>query len=265
VKDYIGAIYTESAAILEKMKAFDALLADLQKRFDGLKAAVEKHESLEAEKKNALCDSVAEMNEAVKLYEADQSKLLTALSGFQKKYSGAPPTTNDKQHAARKAFDPLAEAIRGLVKQVDLIYKLAVRIADLGAEVAGDELIAATYDRRAVGKLEKQLDESRKEAVEQLKSAAYLHRQVAWLQDRFPKAELQAVPGLVKLVSRKDIEAADWSLTPGRFVGVAPPEVDEDFDFEQTLRDIHSELSDLNKEAAQLAVKIQENFVELGI
>ena len=73
------------------------------------------------------------------------------------------------------------------------------------------------------------------------------------------------VPGLVKLVAYKDIEAADWSLSPGRYVGVAPPEEDEDFDFERTLRDIHTELADLNKEAAELASKIQENFEELGV
>jgi type I restriction-modification system DNA methylase subunit len=59
--------------------------------------------------------------------------------------------------------------------------------------------------------------------------------------------------------------ARDWSLTPGRYVGVSPPEEDEDFDFEQTLRDIHTELSDLNKEAVELAAKIQTNFEELGI
>jgi type I restriction enzyme M protein len=164
----------------------------------------------------------------------------------------------------RKAFDPHAEAIRGLVKQVDLLYKLAARVADLGAELAADDAISAAFDRRATGRLVKQLDEARKAAVEQLKHAAYFHRQVAWLQDRFPKAELEAVPGLVKLVDRKDIEAADWRLTPGHYVGVAPPEEDEDFDFEQTLRDIHTELADLNKEAAELAVKIQENFEELG-
>ncbi|MGD0624055.1 MAG: SAM-dependent DNA methyltransferase, partial [Thermodesulfobacteriota bacterium] len=93
----------------------------------------------------------------------------------------------------------------------------------------------------------------------------YFHRQVAWLQDRFPQAKLQSVPRLVKLVDRKEIEAADWSLTPGRYVGVAPPEEDEDFDFEQAIRDIHTELADLNKEAAVLAAKIQENFEELGI
>lgn len=174
------------------------------------------------------------------------------------------PEKNDTQHDARKAFDPNTAAIRGLVKQVDLLYKLAARAADLGAELAANDAISAAYDRRATGRLVKQLDEQRKEAVEQLKHAAYFHRQVAWLQDRFPKAELQAVAGLVKVVDRKDIEAAAWSLTPGRYVGVAPPEVDEDFDFEQTLRDIHTELADLNKEAVELAAKVQENLQELG-
>jgi type I restriction enzyme M protein len=72
------------------------------------------------------------------------------------------------------------------------------------------------------------------------------------------------VPGLVKLVDRKDIEVADWSLTPGRYVGVAPPEEDDDFDFEETLRDIHTELADLNKEAVDLAAKIEVNFQELA-
>jgi type I restriction enzyme M protein len=73
------------------------------------------------------------------------------------------------------------------------------------------------------------------------------------------------VPGLCKVVSRAEIEAADWSLTPGRYVGVAPAEVDEDFDFEQAMRDIHVELADLNREAAELAARIQENFEGLGV
>ena len=70
--------------------------------------------------------------------------------------------------------------------------------------------------------------------------------------------------GLVKSVDHAESEAADWSFTPGRYVGVAPPEEDEDFDFEQTLRDTHVELADLNKEAVDLAAKIQTNFEELG-
>ena len=92
----------------------------------------------------------------------------------------------------------------------------------------------------------------------------YFHRQALWLQERFPEAELRDVPGLVKRVSRAEIEANDWSLTPGRYVGVAPEEVDEDFDFEATLRDIHIELKGLNEEAVELAAKIARNFEELG-
>ena len=264
VKDYLGRVCAESAAVPATLAPFETTLADLRGRFDALAKAVAKHADLDADKKQALADAVTELREAATLYEADAKKLLASLAAFGQKYAKALPDKNDAQHAARKAFDPIAEAIRGLIKQVDLLYKLAARVADLGAELAADDAISAAYDRRATGRLVKQLDEERKAAVEQLKHAVYFHRQVAWLQDRFPKAELEAVPGLVKLVDRKEIEAADWSLTPGRYVGVAPPEEDEDFDFEQTLRDIHTELADLNKEAAELAAKIQENFEELG-
>jgi type I restriction enzyme M protein len=159
----------------------------------------------------------------------------------------------------------LAESVRGLVKQIDLLYKLAARAAQLAQDLATQEAAAEFFDRRAVLKLTKQLDEERKSAVEQLKDCAYLHRQIAWLQDRFPNAEMQDVLGLCTVVNQAEIEAADWSLTPGRFVGVAPAEVDEDFDFEQTLRDIHLELADLNREAVELAAKIQTNFEELGV
>ena len=71
--------------------------------------------------------------------------------------------------------------------------------------------------------------------------------------------------GLVKRMERAEIEASDWSLTPGRYVGVAPEEEDEDFDFEETLREIHLELEDLNAEAVTLATAIKKNFEGLGV
>ena len=156
---------------------------------------------------------------------------------------------------------------------MDLLYKLAARATDLAAELAAQARAAEAgeggevdvpYDRRAAARLVKQLDALRKAAVDQLRQALYFHRQVVWLQDRFPDAELCPVPGLARLVDRAEIAAADWSLTPGRYVGVAPAEVDEDFDFEQTLKDIHTELADLNREAVELATRIQANFEELG-
>jgi type I restriction enzyme M protein len=231
VKDYIDAVCRESAAIPEKLAAFDGTLSDLHRRFQSLGKAVAKQADIDADKKKALADAVSEVSEAGKPYEAGRTKLLAALDGFGKRYAKALPATNDRQHDARRAFDPTAEAIRGLIKQVDLLYKLTARVADLGGELASDDAVAESYDRRAAGKLLKQLDEQRRAAVNQLKTAVYFHRQVAWLQDHFPKAELADVPGLVKLVARKEIDSADWSLTPGRYVGVSTEPPDPDFDF----------------------------------
>ena len=265
VKDYVGRICAESAAVPGMLAPFETTLTDLRGRFDAIAKAAAKYANLDADKRQALDDAVTALREAAALYKPDAKKLRKSLAAFVQKYANALPDKNNVQHAARKAFAPHADATHGLVKQVDLLYKLAGCVANLGAELAADDAISAAYDCRATGRLVKQLDEERKAAAEQLKHAVYFHRQVMWLQDRFPKAELEAVPGLVKLVDRKEIEASDWSLTPGRYVGVAPPEEDEDFDFERTLRDIHTELADLNKDAAELAAKIQENFEELGV
>ena len=70
---------------------------------------------------------------------------------------------------------------------------------------------------------------------------------------------------MVKLVDRTEIEASDWSLTPGRYVGVAPEEEDESFDFRTALREVHAEIEELNAEAAVLAAKIRKNIEGLGI
>ena len=48
-------------------------------------------------------------------------------------------------------------------------------------------------------------------------------------------------------------------------MGVAPEDEDEDFDFAETMREIHAELEGLNAEAAVLAARIQENFEKLEI
>ncbi len=122
-----------------------------------------------------------------------------------------------------------------------------------------------SWSGREVGQARKATDTARQLAVEQLKGVRYFHRQAAWLTERFPEGNLRDVEGLVKLVDKAELEANDWSLTPGRYVGVAPEEEDENFDFEEALRDIHIELDGLNAEAAEQAAQIAKNFKELGI
>ena len=166
-----------------------------------------------------------------------------------------------KQDALQETVErlaPLAESARNLAKQTDLLYKLACRLLENGEE-------NGTPRRGEAARLRKAADEARLRAAAQLKQARYFWKQARWLVERFPEARLRDVEGLVKLADRSEIEANDWSLTPGRYVGVAPEEEDENFDFEEALRDIHVELEDLNAEAVRLAERIRKNFEELGI
>ena len=97
-----------------------------------------------------------------------------------------------------------------------------------------------------------------------LHETEYFYKQAHWLTSRFPEGVYTDVEGLCKVVSQKEIEAKDWSLSPGRYVGVDTA-TDEDFDYEERLNEIHIELDGLNEEAIALAKTISENYKELAI
>jgi type I restriction enzyme M protein len=204
---------------------------------------------------------VKERDDEAKSCFASLDAWTTRIAKDWKKPCAAKPAAQLKFSAE---LETLAAACRDLVKDVDLVSKLALRVVDSAEKDAGAK-DDDSWNTREIGKLEKDLEVHRAEIVEQLKATAYFERQAHWLLSRFPDAKLVDVPGLVKLVDRAEIAAADWSLTPGRYVGVAPAEVDDDFDFEQALGDIHVEIKDLNQEAAELAKRIQKNFEGLGV
>lgn len=92
-----------------------------------------------------------------------------------------------------------------------------------------------------------------------LHETEYLYKQVHWLTSRFPEGVYIDVDGLCKVVSQAEIEAKDWSLSPGRYVGVDTA-TNDDFDYEERLNEIHIELEGLNEEAIALANAIADNF-----
>ena len=151
-----------------------------------------------------------------------------------------------------------------------LIYAANLSDRTLGRVI--DSLFSATLEKIEDKKLKKDLKAERERtdvawvsALTEADATVYLTRHLEWLLHRFPKGRYVDVPGLCKVVTRSHIAVADWSLTPGRYVGVALSEVDDDFDFEQTMRDLHLELVDLDGEATALAKKIQKNFAGLGL
>lgn len=230
VESYLARTLEDAKAAKPPMDAFIA-------SFDKLAGKLEKVEE--------------ETSKAFELLAADIKAFEQAVEAESKSWTKAAKDNAGLLSAAKK-LEPLAETSRDLIKQIDHLYKLTEKQAKQSAE-------------KGLNKLIKEFDDERKAAVEQLKQVRYIFKQAHWLQERFPDAELRDVEGLVKLVDIAEIKANDWSLTPGRYVGVAPEIEDEDFDFEETLRDIHIELKGLNEEAALLAAQIQKNFEELGI
>lgn len=209
-----------------------------------------------------------ELDSAIPLFKADvetfQKTVTEQQAAWESTGTARRAPTNGQLKKAVDRLATLAETSRDLVKQSDLLYKLACRLI----ETCENECAARDSDdwaSRDITRARKAADEARALAVEQLKQVRYFWKQAHWLTERFPEGKLRDVEGLVKLVDRADIEANDWSLTPGRYVGVAPEEEDENFDFEEALREIHLELEDLNAEATHLAATIRKNFEELGV
>jgi len=204
-----------------------------------------------------------ELAEALLGFHADVEAFHQVLAEQEDAWKKQKTTNGDLKQAVDRLAQ-LAESSRDLIKQTDLLYKLASRLIET-AEKEWNAKQSELWVSRDITRARKDADEARQLAVEQLKQVRYFWKQAHWLTSRFPGAELRDVEGLVKLVDRTEIETNDWSLTPGRYVGVASEEEDEDFDFEEALRYIHIELEDLNAEAATLAATIKKNFEELGV
>ena len=167
-------------------------------------------------------------------------------------------------HTTRQSLQDMVERCRDLTRQIDLAARLSAQVVDVAVKEL-DARKSKVWPNTDINRARRELEATRSVAANVLGQARYFVRQADWLQERFPDAELRDVEGLVKLVNRADIEEHNWSLTPGRYVGVAPEHEDEDFDFEEAMRTIHSDLKELNEEAEVLAARITSNFQTLGV
>jgi type I restriction enzyme M protein len=86
--------------------------------------------------------------------------------------------------------------------------------------------------------------------------------QATILEEAFRQRQYHDVPGLCKVATLAEIEAQGWSLNPGRYVGVAERQ-ENDNDFFQRLEELNEELGRLNAEAHELEEQIGENVVKL--
>lgn len=254
-KRFIDLVVGYCQSIDREYQGSIALLQNYREHLDKLTEALEKFYNLIDEKDGTWL----ELRTASELFKDDIDK-----------YAGFAPISYNADdletlHEAVRCYHEYSEFSRDLGKQADLVNKLLGRAIERAEKDLGARDSKLWWNSRELNTLRKEADTNRQNAIEQLKSVRGFYRHAHWLLERFPDAKLRDVEGLVKVVDREELQANDWSLTPGRYVGVSPEEEDEDFDFEETLREIHLELNDLNSEAIRLADEIAKNFEGLGI
>jgi len=77
-----------------------------------------------------------------------------------------------------------------------------------------------------------------------------------------PDANYADIEGLCKVVTLDEVKDNDYSLTPGRYVGVTFVENDG-VDFKSRLLELQGELQKLNHEASDLAQTINSNLIDI--
>ena len=161
----------------------------------------------------------------------------------------------------------LADTAKALIKEIDQIAKLSAK-AQEACITAGEKAAEGKKHLKAIEKARQELTGDPNilfTVTGALKRLRYFADQAGWLLSRFPEGKLADVEGLVKLVDQTELAENDYSLTAGRYVGVAPEVEDEDFDFDVAIKAIHEELAMLNDDASILAETIAKNFNELAI
>ena len=189
----------------------------------------------------------------VRLYRGETKRLKELLNKY-------------KQQAVNyeKQAKQLQSAINAAVKAVSTLHDGCLNAEKKSKQKNGtDKLLVAEYGKviKEFNKALKDKEElERKQKVLDDKRKYYL-AQIDWLNERFPNGIYEDVTGLCKVATLKEIEEQDWSLNPGRYVGVV---IEEDGlteeEFLNEMKERHDELKNLNRKALDTERQIQKNL-----
>ena len=207
-----------------------------------------------------------------------QATLANALLEAKTELAAIQALANDSRFEERKTLQAQLEAfnpqLKAALAALEARHKTSLKLLELAEKTlrarqwTGYDGDAARDAKKAL--LPRDIKKREKptvcdQVVETCKRASYFISQGHWLLSRFPQGLYADVPGLCKKVTQAEIAANDYSLTPGRYVGVAANVEDDDDGeaFRTRMMEIHSELAELNEKAAGLATDIQTSFSEL--
>ena len=154
-------------------------------------------------------------------------------------------TANQSQRKLAEYFQPFFASIHEMLKLIDR------KVRKLDKEHGGN---------KEVKTVKTQLDELHKE----IKDSEYFFTHINWLQERFPDAKYEDVTGLCKLAAPDEVKEQDYSLNPGRYVGVV---IEEDGkteeEFVEEILSLNNKLLELNSEAQFLEKVINFNVEKM--
>jgi type I restriction enzyme M protein len=187
------------------------------------------------------------------------NKLQTRYEQYWEKHAGekAVDQKNKAQHQLREGFDPFFAALHEGLKQLDKTVRQHEKHQAEQAQADGKRV---TTDRKT-----KALKAALEELHTEVKNAEIYYQHIHWLQERFPKAEYEDVTGLCKLAGAAEVKEQEYSLNPGRYVGVV---IEEDGkteeEFVEAILATNDELRLLNKQARELESIVSKNVLQLA-
>jgi type I restriction enzyme M protein len=263
VRDYLEKAQAAADRLPDSLAALEAPAANALNVLQPFAASLHTNGELSAEDIQAFQTRVEEARTSWNNCKEICANLLKDWQEYRASTRAQALESNADQHACRQQLAEFEPRFKDAQRLLNESYKQMQR-AQEAAEKGLAARRSAGGDGPALRKAMEAWNTAREEAVETLRAALYFAHQATLLQERFPEAQYADVPGLCKVVTLEEIEAKDASLTPGRYVGVAPQIENED-DFSQKLLEIHDELQALNDEAVILSKNILDNFENLGI
>lgn len=178
-----------------------------------------------------------------------------AWADYQKQHDDKAPVDkkNSAQQALRATFEPFFTALHDNLKQIDKAVRRHEKTLGEAAQQAGK--------RQSADRATRQLKTALEELHKEVKNSESSFGHIQWLQERFPKAKYEDVTGLCKLASLDEIKEQDYSLNPGRYVGVV---IEEDGKTEEEfIADVlclNSQLATLDEASRELSRVVKQNI-----
>jgi len=155
------------------------------------------------------------------------------------------------------SFEKPAPKVNEYIKKIEAEIAQIAQTHDRASQQEKKEATAkAKPFKDKLNKLNKPLKAYNEATAEFLKETKQRIGDWKELLNWFPDNKYTDVEGLCKIVDLEEVQENDYSLTPGRYVGYSI-QIDESFDYQARMKEIHSELAELNTQANELMNQIQ--------